>query len=223
MSAQSGAAQAAAGGAQRARRHAVDVHVPALHSVLLRAYDLAAFGHDQRPYRKRASGPGSGARSSHWALDMRIPLSRSDVLRPVAREMLAGLGAAGVTQIAGYGYGSYALVGAILAGARQMTGALIRTSAKDYGFCEIVEGELRPDLPVVIVDDLLSSGRSALGAAAILRARGCSVTAVYTVFRFGWRGGRGALRADGMGHKCLATLRAPGGGGGPRQPGMVKE
>jgi orotate phosphoribosyltransferase len=182
------------------RRHIIDVHVPHLDSVLLRAYDLAIFERDERSSRKPP-------KDREWALDMRIPLSRSDVLGPIAREMIAALHEADLSQIAGYGFGSYALLGAIVGQAPAMVGALIRESAKSYGFGEIVEGQLVSEAPVVIIDDLLATGRSALRAVAVLREHGFAVTAVYTVFRFDWGHGRSALRAEGISHKCLATVR----------------
>jgi orotate phosphoribosyltransferase len=187
--------------------HTLEVHAPGLEEVLEKVYKLAFFERRDKPYYRSLPPTELPLQTSDWALDMRVPLSSSDLLRPVAAEMASYLASVGYAQLAGYGYGSFPLVGAILAQARAMNGAFVRSERKPYGFGKIVEGDLRLDRPVVIVDDLLGAGRSALRAAAALRAEGFEVTGVYTVFRFGWRPGRRNLRAGGLGHRCLATLR----------------
>jgi orotate phosphoribosyltransferase len=193
--------------------HTIDIHVPGLKDVLQETYDLAFFDRNDKPYYKSLRPTGLPLQPSNWALDMRVPLSSSRLLQPITAEMASYLEDAGFTQVAGYGYGSFSLVGGILARATSMNGAFVRPERKPYGFGKIVEGNLRGDLPVVIVDDLLGAGQSALRAAAALRAEGFTVTGVYTVFRFGWRQGRRNLQAQRLAHRCLATLRRGDGTG----------
>lgn len=181
--------------------HELRVHATELQEVLQQAYDMAIFAGSQLPHRSAA-----GRRAPHWALDMRLPLSRSELLQPIATEMIKDLSAAGAVQVAGYGYGAYALTAAIVALGPGFTGALIRESAKPYGFRKVVEGDIRPQERVIVIDDLLCTGRSARRAAATLRSEGFRVTGVFTVFRFSWAPGREALRQDGLGHRCLGTL-----------------
>lgn len=190
--------------------HTLDVHAPGLEEVLEKVYELAFFERPDKTYYRSSHPAGLPVQTSDWALDMRVPLSSSDLLRPISAEMASYLASAGYAQVAGYGYGSFPLVGGILAQAATMNGAFVRSERKPYGFGKIVEGNLRHDLPVVIVDDLLGAGRSALQAAAALRAEGFDVTGVYTVFRFGWRPGRRNLSDGRLGHRCLATLRRSG-------------
>jgi orotate phosphoribosyltransferase len=187
-------------------RHQVSVHVPELDEVLRMTYASALFERRQRPYFRRSHLGSPVPRPSAWAFDFRVPLARSELLQPIGRHMAHELGAAGLSQVAGYGYGSYGLVGAIVAQSANMTGAFIREARKPYGFCEVIEGDLHRDAPVIVVDDLLGRGRSSLQAAMTLRSEGFRVTGVYTVFRMGWRPGRDNLRAAGLSHRCLATL-----------------
>jgi orotate phosphoribosyltransferase len=188
------------------RRHEVRAHAPELATVLQQAYDLAVLERSQRPYLKRYSAAGPQISSS--ALDLRLPLSRTELLRPIALNMGKALTENGYTQVAGYGYGAFALIGAITAlAAPGLNGALIRESAKPYGFCRRVEGDLDVLRQVIVVDDLLKTGDSALRAAAALRQEGYLVTGVFTVFRFAGPRGRTALHRAGLGHRCLATLR----------------
>jgi orotate phosphoribosyltransferase len=182
--------------------HELRVHSAELEDVLRQAYDMAIFAGDRLPHRSAA-----GRRAPQWALDMRLPLSRSELLRPIATEMIKDLSQVGAVQVAGYGYGAYALTAAIVALAPGFTGALIRDSAKPYGFRKIVEGDIRPQERVIVIDDLLGTGRSALRAAAALRSEGFRPTGVFTVFRFSWTPGREALHQAGLGHRCLGTLR----------------
>lgn len=187
-------------------RHEVKVHVPELATVLQQAYDMAILDRSQRPYLKRY--PASGPEISSAALDLRLPLSRAELLRPIALAMGKALTENGYTQIAGYGYGAFSLIGAITALMPPgFTGALIRDSAKAYGFCRTVEGDLDLRRQVIVVDDLLKTGDSALRAATALRQEGYLVTGAFTVFRFAGPRGQAALRRAGLGHRCLATLR----------------
>src|SRR5581483_2288878 len=162
-------------------RLALDVHVPALEGILREVYDTGRFTRRERAYVKRG-GEAAGVRTSNWALDLRVPLARSELLQPIAAEMAATLQRAGISQIAGRGFGSYQLVGGIVAVGSNLSGGLVRDARKPYAFTE-------------------------LDAANALRKEGYDVIAVYTVFRFAWRRGRSALWAANLGHRCLASLR----------------
>jgi orotate phosphoribosyltransferase len=181
--------------------HEVRAHAAGLAEVLAQVYKLALFEGPQLPHRA-----APGARAIRWALDLRMPLSHSEYLHPIATEMVKDLAEAGVVQVAGYGYGAYSLTGAITALGPGFSGALIRESAKTYGFRRVIEGDLQRDKRVIVVDDLLINGRSALLAAEALRNEGFSVTGVFTIFRLAGCPGRRALRQAGLGHRCLATL-----------------
>ena len=184
------------------RRHRVRVHVPALEPLLLGAYDRAIYESFERTYARR----GPAERSSTWALDLRKPLAHGAILAPIARELARGLEEAGIAQVAGFGFGAYPLVGAVVAASRSLAGGLIRPSEKEYGFGELVEGDLDPAIPVALVDDLLGTGRAALSAARLLGAQGIEVTEVHTVFAFSFRPGATALGKAGIAHRCLASL-----------------
>jgi orotate phosphoribosyltransferase len=144
--------------------------------------------------------------SGDWSIDMRIPLSTSSVLRPLAAEMIALLEQHNVAQIAGEGLGAFFLVGGIVSAGADLSGGLIRESRKGYGFRKRVEGNIDQLRPAFIVDDILSSGKSALTAAGALREEGFSPVGVLTVFRYGWRDGDSRLRDAGLISESLATL-----------------
>jgi|GEM_PF-4390535 len=152
----------------------------ALGPTLRRIARLGFIPRSEREY-VRASG-----RVSPWAMDLRIPLSRSELLRPVAAEMARLLAERGVRQVAGYGYGSFFLISALLS-AGELTGGLVRPERKAYGYRKLIEGSLDPARPVWLVDDLLSGGHTAAAAVAALRSEGFNPTGLLVMFRFGWK------------------------------------
>jgi len=199
------------------RRHRLEVHVPRLRDVLTRTYDMAIFESFEREFRRPARGGEGQPRISPWGLDLRIPLSRAELLTPIASELADGLAAIGVTQVVGAGFGAYALVGAVLASSTTMTGALLREKTKGYGYGAVVEGALSTERPVALLDDLLSTGGTALAVRRLLHEHGFTVTEVHTVFALGFRPGVAALGAAGIGHRCLATLHPDPGFQRPRE------
>ena len=144
-----------------------------------------------------------------WAVDLRVPLAKGCLLGLAAKEMAAVLAHHSVDQIAGAGYGAFLLVAGILTAGAGVNGGLIRESRKPYGFNRIVEGGLNAERPVFIVDDILSSGRSALRAAVLLREEGFRPIGVLTVFRYGWKEGLERLLDAHLIAESLATLQRP--------------
>ena len=141
-----------------------------------------------------------------WALDLRRGLSQSVFLTPVAREMGRLIQDSGVAQIAGSGYGSAFLLGGLLAVHPDFRGGIIRDAAKLHGFRRRLEGSLQPGRPVFLVDDVLSSGRSAAAALSVLREHDLPAAGLVVVFRYGWRRPEERLHEFGIPIYALATL-----------------
>lgn len=174
------------------------------------AYDRAFFWARERPYFRPLSGqPGAAlaAEPSPWALDARVPLAHADLLRPIASRMSGILQERGIRQIAGYGYGSFLLLGAVLQATPGMSAGLIRDSRKRYGFRRLLEGDLKPGTPIVIIDDVVSSGQHAMRAAAELHAEGLRPAGVLAMFVYSWKGAEGRLSKNGLWLESLATIR----------------
>jgi orotate phosphoribosyltransferase len=87
--------------------------------------------------------------------------------------------------------------------------AYVRSSAKTHGQGRRIEGaRLGPDDDVVVVEDLISTGRSVLNAVAAVRETGASVRAVLAIFSYGLDAATSAFReADVSGH-VLTTFPA---------------
>jgi orotate phosphoribosyltransferase len=197
-------AEAAASAKRALARHHLEIHSAKVAEVIRAVYAEASFEREHRPYRRRDRGEHAAV--AEWALDLRRPLSRSEFLGPLVVAMNAELLRLNIRQVAGMGYGSFALIGGIVTIGDGLSSVLIRGERKRYGFQEILEGSVDANQPVAIVDDLLSSGHSALKAAAILRAHAISPTVLLTVFRYSWRDGRELLRYHGIGSISLASL-----------------
>ena len=62
----------------------------------------------------------------------------------------------------------------------------VRSSPKDHGLENLIEGELRPGMKVVVVEDLISTGGSSLKAVEAIRRDGCEVIGMVASFTYGF-------------------------------------
>ena len=144
-----------------------------------------------------------------WLLDTRTPMLDGAVFSEAGAVLAERLRARGVTQVAGYGYGAFPLVCAVLPHGTPespLAGGFIRERRKPYGRRRLVEGPLDRSQPVALADDILNSGRSAARAVALLRSDGFQVAGLVTLFNFTWSGGRARLEGDGLWVESLLEL-----------------
>ena len=80
----------------------------------------------------------------------------------------------------------------------------VRKAAKEHGARRRIEGNFDPALPVVVVEDVITSGGSALQAIEAIRAEGGSIQGVLAVVDRE-QGGRAALEAAGVDVVALTT------------------
>ena len=71
----------------------------------------------------------------------------------------------------------------------------VRSSSKDHGRQNRIEGKLVPGQKVVVVEDLLSTGGSVLDAVDALREAGAEVLGVVSIFTYGMKKGVERLAA----------------------------
>ena len=144
-----------------------------------------------------------------WLLDTRTPMLDGEVFQEAGGVLADRLRARGITQVAGFGYGAFPLVCAVLPHGteeRPIRGGFIRERRKPYGRRRLVEGPLDRQRPIALMDDILNSGRSAARAVSLLRSDGFRVAGVVTLFNFTWSGGRARLEADGLWVESLLEL-----------------
>jgi orotate phosphoribosyltransferase len=89
-------------------------------------------------------------------------------------DVIAGVATAAIAQ------------GVLVAEAMGLPFVYIRSSAKDHGMQNLVEGELKPGQSVVVIEDLISTGQSSLKAVKAIRDAGCKVSGLVSVFTYGF-------------------------------------
>jgi orotate phosphoribosyltransferase len=62
----------------------------------------------------------------------------------------------------------------------------VRSKAKEHGTGSLIEGEFSPGQRVVVVEDLISTGKSSLQAVQALREAGCDVAGLVGIFSYGF-------------------------------------
>jgi orotate phosphoribosyltransferase len=103
----------------------------------------------------------------------------------------------GDCQLATYGTSAIPLLAVCLAGGLQQGGIVIRKQRENHGIARLLEGPVAPGLPVVVVDDSLSSGRSLRAAFGALEAAGLPVLGAVCLVEFSGYGAREWLTARG--------------------------
>jgi len=118
--------------------------------------------------------------------DNRIVLSHPPVRRAIIAAMaeqaeafrpfqvIAGVATAGIAH------------GALLAEALDLPFVYVRSSAKGHGRQNKIEGDLRGNERVLVIEDLISTGGSSLEAVDVLRMKGCRVAGVMAIFSYGF-------------------------------------
>jgi orotate phosphoribosyltransferase len=81
----------------------------------------------------------------------------------------------------------------------------VRKEAKQHGAGRLIEGPMREGDRVVVIEDVITTGGSALRAAEAVQRAGATVSGILALVDRE-EGGRGVLEAQGFEVVCLATL-----------------
>ena len=93
--------------------------------------------------------------------------------------------------------------GALVADALGLPFIYVRSGAKDHGLGNQIEGHFEKNQKIVVIEDLISTGGSSLGAVKALREAGCDVLGMIAIFTYGFSKASDAFAAE----KCkLDTL-----------------
>ena len=90
-----------------------------------------------------------------------------------------------VDAIAGVATGAIAQ-GALVADTLNLPFVYVRSKPKDHGLENLIEGELKPGMKVVVVEDLISTGGSSLKAVEAIRNNGCEVVGMVASYTYGF-------------------------------------
>ena len=76
--------------------------------------------------------------------------------------------------------------GALVADMLNLPFVYVRSKPKDHGLENLIEGELRPGMKVVVIEDLISTGGSSLKAVEAIRNNGCEVAGMIAAYTYGF-------------------------------------
>lgn len=76
--------------------------------------------------------------------------------------------------------------GVLLAHALSLPFVYVRSSAKDHGMGNQIEGHLPAGARTIVIEDLISSGKSSLAAVDALRQAGAQVEGLLAIFSYGF-------------------------------------
>ncbi len=98
--------------------------------------------------------------------------------------------------IAGVATGAIAH-GALVADRLGLPFIYVRSGAKDHGLGNQIEGYFEKGQRVVVIEDLISTGGSSLGAVRALREAGCEVLGMIAIFTYGFGKATDSFAAEG--------------------------
>ena len=88
--------------------------------------------------------------------------------------------------------------GALVADALNLPFVYVRSKPKDHGLENLIEGELKPGMKVVVVEDLISTGGSSLKAVEAIRKDGSEVIGMVASYTYGVPVAREAFEQAGV-------------------------
>ncbi|MDX9929760.1 MAG: orotate phosphoribosyltransferase [Bacteroidales bacterium] len=140
-----------------------------------------------------------------WASGWRSPIycdNRKTLSYPEVRNYIAGCFAESVQSlypsagmIAGVATGAIAH-GVLVAEKLGLPFIYVRSGAKEHGLGNQIEGYFEPGCRVVVIEDLISTGGSSLGAVRALREAGCNVLGMLAIFTYGFEKASSAFAAE---------------------------
>ena len=113
-----------------------------------------------------------------------------------ACEMLMGTSTAGIAHAA------------ITADILGLPMGYVRSSAKDHGRTNRIEGRMEKGCKVVVIEDLISTAGSVIEVVEALREEGAEVLGIVSIFTYGMQKGLDRLKAAGVENHSLSNLDA---------------
>lgn len=98
--------------------------------------------------------------------------------------------------------------GALVADTLSLPFVYVRSKPKDHGLENLIEGELRPGMKVVVVEDLISTGGSSLKAVEAIRNNACEVIGMVAAYTYGFDVAKKAFKEAGVELVTLTNYEA---------------
>lgn len=111
-------------------------------------------------------------------------------------DMIAGVATAAIAQ------------GALVSEAMGLPFVYVRSSAKDHGRQNTIEGEVKENQTAVVIEDLISTGKSSIKAVEDLRKSGVIVKGLVSIFSYGFAEAEKNFKAAACPHYSLSNYDA---------------
>ncbi|HEY8387734.1 MAG TPA: orotate phosphoribosyltransferase [Parasegetibacter sp.] len=108
-------------------------------------------------------------------------------------EVLAGVATAGIAW------------GAMAADQLKLPYVYVRPKPKEHGLGNQIEGSLEPGRKVLVIEDLISTGKSSLQVVEVLRGAGAEVVGMVSIFNYGFDVAENAFAAAGVPWRSLTN------------------
>ena len=112
-----------------------------------------------------------------------------------------------IDAVAGVATGAIAQ-GALVADAMGLPYVYVRSAPKDHGLENLIEGNLNPGQKVIVIEDLISTGKSSLKAAEAIRMSGADVVGMVAMFTYGFPVAEKAFKEAGIKLMTLSNYEA---------------
>lgn len=151
----------------------------------------------------------SGKKSTYYLDGKQVTLSAEGLMQ-ISFGLLELLKPIDFSGFGGMSIGADPIVGGVLVAAasqgRSLQGFMVRKEAKGHGTQRFIEGPIKPGEKVVIVDDVVTTGGSALLAIDRVQEFGCEVVHVVGIVDR-LQGGEAAFKARNIPFTSLLTIR----------------
>lgn len=111
-------------------------------------------------------------------------------------DLLAGVATAGIPW------------GAMAADQLKLPYIYVRPKPKEHGLGNQIEGFYTPDQQVVVIEDLISTGKSSLQVVDVLKAAGLQVIGMVSIFTYGFPVAAAAFEKAGIAYRSLTNYPA---------------
>jgi orotate phosphoribosyltransferase len=165
-----------------------------------------SFHYSDEPKYTLASG-----QLSQYYIDCRIALSYAEVRRLTGEMILNRLGDVKVQAVGGMMIGAYPVAIAVSDAAdrkgMQIPTFIVRKEPKVHGMKKYIEGAVEPGMRVLVVDDVVTSGKSTVDAINRCRDEGLRVIKAIALIDRQEQQGRENIEKTGVSFDSILTLK----------------
>lgn len=150
--------------------------------------------------------------SSGWKspiyCDNRLALSYPEIRKAVTQAFVAQISSMypAASAIAGVATGAIAW-GVMVAEAMDLPFVYIRAKAKGHGLQNMIEGRLEKDKQYVVIEDLVSSGKSSVAAVKAMQEQGANILGTMSIFSYGFPQAEATFATTHTGYTPLTNLQ----------------